>query len=442
MSDYMFMLENHLTPDQNRVLVEVESAAGAAGVNLFLSGGAVRDMIGGFPIRDLDFTVEGPALKIAKTIAQRANGEIIATDEHRKRVEMRFPGGVSAEVAMARHERFAKPGAKPQVTPATIHEDLRGRDFTVNSLALSLNRASRGLLLDPNNGLSDLEHRELRAVGNYTLYDDPVRLLRLMRFRVRLGFEIAERTRSQYENARAAEVEKYITPQAFYHELLNIAAEPNPGDILQALEQEKLLELIAPFLSGAKLNLAGFGKLLKARQLLPFGVDPHIDTAALFFYLLNEKLNPKERTELARALTMDKSDADRWQKLEGRAKRLEKDLKAAGLQKPSALYNVLTKAPGEQVLFLLIKSTERLVLDRIRNYYQKYLPTAQEITDRDVIAAGGQPGSPKFQKMKDQLIATRLDARPKKPPVPPVEETPAPPPAPARAGQPSARKHA
>jgi tRNA nucleotidyltransferase/poly(A) polymerase len=444
MSDYMFMLENHLTPEQNRVLVEVESAAAVAGVNLFLSGGAVRDMIGGFPIRDLDFTVEGPALKIAKTIAQRAGGEIVSTDEHRKRAELRFPGGVTAEIGMARLERFGKPGAKPQVTPATIHEDLRGRDFTVNSLALSLNRASRGLLLDPNNGLSDLERRELRASGNYTLYDDPIRLLRLIRFRVRLGFEIAERTRSQYENARAAEVEKTISPQAFNQELLNIAAEPNPGDILQALEQEKLLPLIAPFLAGAKLNLPGFAKLLKARQLLPFGVDVHIDSPALFFYLLNEKLTPKERTELARAIAMDKSVSDRWQKLEARAKKLEKELKASGLQKPSALYHLLVKAPGEQVLFLLVKSTERLVLDRIRNYYQKYLPAALEITDRDVVAAGGQPGTPKFQKLRDQLIAAKLDARPKKPPTPPVEEPPpAPAPAaPGRGGQPSARKHA
>jgi tRNA nucleotidyltransferase/poly(A) polymerase len=204
MSDYMFMLENHLAPDQNRVLGEVESAAAAAGVNLFLTGGAVRDMIGGFPIRDLDFTVEGPAVRIAKAIAQRMHAEVLSTDEHRKRVELRFPGGVSAEIAMARQERYGKPGAKPQVTPATIHEDLRGRDFTINSLALSLNRASRGLLLDPTNGLSDLERRELRAVGNYTFYDDPIRLLRLIRFRVRLGFEVAERTRSQYDNARAA----------------------------------------------------------------------------------------------------------------------------------------------------------------------------------------------------------------------------------------------
>jgi tRNA nucleotidyltransferase/poly(A) polymerase len=424
MSDYMFMLENHLNADQSRALVEVEAAAAQANVNLFLTGGAIRDMVGGYPIRDLDFTVEGPALKIAKSVATRAHAEIVSTDEHRKRAHLVFPGGVTAEIAMARQERFGKPGAKPHITPATIHEDLRGRDFTVNALALSLNKASRGLLLDPNNGLSDLERRELRTVGNYTLYDDPIRLLRLIRFRVRLGFQIAERTQMQYENVREADVVKTIPAAAYLDELHHIANEMNPGDVLQALDEAKLLEPIAPFLTGANLNLAGFAKLQKARQLLPFGIDVHVDNTALFFYLLMEKLTPKEKSALVHALGMGRSEADHWQKLELRAKKVEKEIGSAKLTKPSDVYDVLSKVPGEQVLFLLIKSAQRNVHDRIRNYYQKYLPLAQEVTDREVIAQGVQPGTPKFAKLKEAMIKTRLNARPKKPPVPAPEEAP------------------
>ncbi len=100
---------------------------------------------------------------------------------------------------MARQEKYSKPGAKPQVQPATIHEDLRGRDFTVNAIALSLGKASRGLLLDPTNGLGDLSRKELRAVTNYALYDDPSRILRLIRFRTRLGFH---RRRAHHESIR------------------------------------------------------------------------------------------------------------------------------------------------------------------------------------------------------------------------------------------------
>src|ERR1051326_1728969 len=136
MSDYMFMLESHLNADQNRVVAEVQTAASHLNMNLFLTGGAMRDMLGGFPVRDLDFTVEGNALKLAKAAEASKLAEILAVDELRKSAELRLAGGVTAELSIARTERFPKSGGRPQVTPATIHEDLRCRDFTVNAVAL------------------------------------------------------------------------------------------------------------------------------------------------------------------------------------------------------------------------------------------------------------------------------------------------------------------
>src|SRR5207244_6892657 len=124
MSDYIYMLESHLNPDQSRVVEEVQAAAGQAGVNVFLTGGAMRDMLAGFRIRDLDFVVEGKALKVARDLAA-GGAKIISEDEHRKSAELEFPGGVTAQVSMSRHEKFGRPGARTQVTPATIQEDLR-----------------------------------------------------------------------------------------------------------------------------------------------------------------------------------------------------------------------------------------------------------------------------------------------------------------------------
>src|ERR1041384_6579244 len=195
MSDYMYMLESHLSPDQNRVVEDVQTAAGQANVNLFLTGGAMRDMLAGFRIRDLDFVVEGNALKVAKAVAEATGAQTVVVDEHRKCAELLFPTGVTAQIAMSRQEKYGRAGSKPQVSPATIQDDLRGRDFTCNAIALSLSRASRGLLLDPMNGLAEIGRHELRAIGAYGFYDDPSRLLRLYRFRVRLGFTIEERTR-------------------------------------------------------------------------------------------------------------------------------------------------------------------------------------------------------------------------------------------------------
>jgi len=390
----------------------------------------MRDMLGGFPIQEIDFTLEGNPVKVAQAIAKKTGAKLAVSDENRKVAQLVFPSGVRATLAMARQEKFSKPGAKPVVRPATIHEDLRGRDFTINSIALSLNPASRGLLLDPNNGVGDLERKELRAVSNYTLYDDPIRLLRLLRFRVRLGFNIDERTKMQYDNAREAQLETRVGAPELQDELRHIASEPNCADIIRTLEEEKLIELFSPVLAGGKLNLNGLQKLQKAKQSIPFGTNLQMESLPLFLYALTEKLSVKDRGTLSKSLQLSRSEVDQWQKLEGKAKKLEKDLKSAKLQKPSHVYHLLSKAAGEQIVFLLAYSTERLVQDRIKNYLNKYLPSALEISERDVLATGARPGTPKFDKAREALIVTKLDSRPKK--VPPPEPAPVPAPAMAR----------
>ena len=82
MSDYLFMLENHLTADQSRVVNEVQAAAAEANVKAFLTGGALRDMICGFPIREIEFTVEGPAIKLARAVAQKTGAELLSEGEN------------------------------------------------------------------------------------------------------------------------------------------------------------------------------------------------------------------------------------------------------------------------------------------------------------------------------------------------------------------------
>ncbi len=386
----------------------------------------MRDMMGGFPIRDLDFTVEGQALKLAKTLEETARGRILSVDDLRKSAELLFPGNVTASLSMARQEKYAKPASKPQIQPATIHEDLRCRDFTVNAIALSLGKASRGLLLDPTNGLGDLAARELRAVSNHTLWDDPSRLLRIVRLRTRLGFSIDERTASQTRAVREAKLEAKIGLSALQRELRQVGQEFSPGEIIRALDEEKLLYLISPALSGAKLNLPNFQKWQKVRQSLPFGTVLAVNSEALFFSLLLEKLSPKERTHLIQTAALEKEEVEAATKLESKANKLQKELAATKITRPSVLYELLANVPGELLIFLLMRSSHRIVLDRVKNFLQKYLPMAQEVTDAAVLEQGVQPGTPKFAKTRRQMIAAKLNARPKKVV---VEEAPPPPPA-------------
>src|SRR6202011_3746582 len=146
-----------------------------------------------------------------------------------------------------------------------------------------------------------------------------------------------ERTMNQYQNVREAKLETKIPIAAIKHELLQIAADPLAGDTLKTLEDEKLIELISPTLSGAKLNLAGFQKLQKARQSLPFGVSIATDSAPLFLFSLPEKLTPKERAQLVKSVDLAKEEIDRAHKLDAVATKLGPDLAAAKISRPSAL---------------------------------------------------------------------------------------------------------
>src|SRR5579863_9936294 len=197
MADYIYTMEVRLTPDQLRGVTLVQDVARSAGMNIYLTGGAVRDIISGFSIRDLDFTVQGNPLKLQKDL-ERAGASITGTDDDSKTLLLVLPGNARAEISMARTERYEKTGKPPIVAPATIIEDLRRRDFTVNAMALSLNPGSRGLLMDPFNGAADIEAKLLRILHNYSFLEDPSRLIRATRFAARFHWPLEERTQARY----------------------------------------------------------------------------------------------------------------------------------------------------------------------------------------------------------------------------------------------------
>ena len=394
-------------------------------MNLFLTGGAMRDMLAGFRIRDLDFAVEGNAPKVVKTLCERAGAKVVSSDEARKSAELVFPSGATAQIGMSRQEKFARTGAKPQVTAATIQEDLRGRDFTCNAIALSLNRTSRGLLLDPMNGLADIERKELRAISTYGFYDDPSRLLRLVRFRVRLNFTVEERTAMQVSNAREAGEEKLIPARTLGEELKRIGAEDSPSEVLKGLEEAGLLALFSPELAGGKLNLPGIVKFEKNCRLLPDDTATRAARLGPFLYALTEKLTAREKQALIKATEMRKAELDPWQKLEARAKKLESALRAARIRKASQVYAIMSAAAPDEILFQLYHSQLKPVQERMRNYYLKSLPLLQEITPEEWATVEAKPGTPKYKKAREEFIAYRLDRKVKKPPEPEV-----PPPAP------------
>ena len=237
MADYIYTMEIRLTPDQQRGVTLVQDIARAAGMNVYLTGGAVRDIISGFAIRDLDFTVQGNPLKLQKEL-ERAGATMSGADDDLKTLYLVLPGNVRAEISSARTERYEKTGKPPVISPATIIEDLRRRDFTVNAMALSLNPGSRGLLMDPFNGAADIETKTLRILHNYAFVEDPSRLIRALRFATRFQWPLEERTQARFESAKENKYIEYITSKAIGREIEQLAYEDDPLNIIRALEKE------------------------------------------------------------------------------------------------------------------------------------------------------------------------------------------------------------
>ncbi len=414
MSDYMYLLDSHLSREQNQLLTEIQNAANEAGLALYLTGGAMRDMLGGFPIRDLDFTFEGqPPSKLLKLLEKPLPELTVEEDPLRKCAEVRLPSGASASLRMARTEKVAKPGAPPKVTPAHLLEDLAQRDFTINAIALSLAKASRGLIRDPMNGVSDLQNREIRAGYSQTFFDQPIRLLRAIRLRHRLGFQLEERTQRYFNTGVEEGWIQVVTPAEWGHELRLIAEENEPSAIIEELDTLKLLPV-----PGNTLNLEALSKFAKLRRTIP-GRAPHWP---LFVHVLLEGTKPKDRTAFLTAFDLDVKELEPAKKIKVKVAQLEETLKAPGLRRPSQIYNAIHAVPSIELLGLLYESEQRIVQDRIANYLEKFLPMASEITDAQVEATGVKPGTPQFAKAKAAMITAHLNA----PPPPPPEENPGP----------------
>src|SRR2546423_6923254 len=242
MADYIYTMEIRLTPDQLKGVGLIQDVARAAGMNLYLTGGAIRDIISGFTIRDLDFTVQGNPLKLQKDF-EKAGARITAVEEDIRTIFLALPGNARAEVSMARTEIYEKTGKPPIVSAATIHEDLRRRDFTVNAMALSLNEGSRGLLLDPFNGVADIEAKLIRILHNYSFLEDPSRLIRATRFMARHDWTMEERTQARYDAAKENGYIEHINKKLIGHEIEQIAHETDPIKVMRALEREGWLKV-------------------------------------------------------------------------------------------------------------------------------------------------------------------------------------------------------
>ncbi len=420
MSDYNFLMESRLSPEQYAVLGLLSRLASNQGLNLYLVGGAVRDLTCGQQVvRDLNFAVEGLPQKILRQIptagppkgAHGSTGEVPLAidrqdfDAHLNAAEIHFSNGVRAELAMCREESYPRPGQRPEVRPAMVFEDLKRRDFALNAMAVSLHPNSRGLLLDPTNGAGDIERREIRALHSRSFMDNPSRIYRLLRLEIRLDFKPEERTERWFNNALAEGAWERLNPDQQARELGAILREDHPGRVLKVLAERKLLAGLDKKLATARLPYDRFSRIHSMLQGVP-GADPFL----LNFHCLVDNLGSEHTLRLAKKIIGDAKSIKLVLSFDRDARKLERVLSSAKAALPSQVYTVLSTQPQPLLLFLLANSSRAKVQNRIKSYLFKF-PQIRASLPRSELQSLGVKAGPEFDQILEQIFARQLDGK-------------------------------
>src|SRR5579862_4242204 len=363
MPDYMYQLESRLSPEQRAAMLRVQELARAQDSNVYLTGGAVRDLISGMPIRDLDFTVEGNPQRMVREL-EKGGAKVVSEDEKTRHYELIFAGDVEGSISAARDEVYERPGAKPEVRWSTVMEDLRRRDFSVNAIAISLNPASRGLLLDPTNGLSDLDKHELRGLSIHSFTNQPVRLLRVLRYAARMGFKLEQRTQEWFELAIERDLHHTISPEDAGGELHALAREENPTATLEAWEEHDLMEVVHPVLAKKKPDYEAIKRLSKVKDdLLMAGFRPRLATPMLLAIL--GRLKEREQSSLLGKLGFRAAEIELLDGFAEAAEAVGKELSGKKLNASIDAFKFLEKVQVEKLAYLLAESRNSAALSKI-----------------------------------------------------------------------------
>ena len=365
----------------------LDRLAGMTGV--YLVGGAVRDLLLGGRPPDLDLVVEGDTAPVAA----RLDGEVVVHD--RFGTATATAGGFSYDLARARSETYPRPGALPHVTPSGLQEDLRRRDFTVNAIALALAGPTAGELTTFPGALEDLEQRKLRVLHDRSFVEDPTRLLRLARYRGRLGFGIDRHTRELAQRAIDAGALATVSGPRVGNELRLLAREPDPLRGLQAMRELGLDRSLHSRFGSDDDELAR-----RAFALLPD--DARRDRLALA--AASRHVPSQELRRLLDRLGFEAPDRDAIAATAHRAPAVAEALGAA--RTPSEIARAVSGVPSEAVALAGALGPDRAA----REWLERLRTVGLEIDGTDLIAAG-VPQGPAVGRGLRAALAAKLDGR-------------------------------
>jgi tRNA nucleotidyltransferase (CCA-adding enzyme) len=402
------MLKERLPRRIIRLFKGFGSVADMLGYNAYLVGGFVRDLFLKQENLDVDVVIEGEGIKFAHEFAEHHE---VRVRSHRKfgTAVLIFPDGFKVDVATARMEYYESPAAPPTVEMSSLRMDLFRRDFTINTLAVKLNKREYGSLVDYFGGQRDLKEKVIRVLHNLSFVEDPTRVLRAIRFEQRFGFHIDKLTLALMKNAVKIDCFKALSGRRLFLELKLLLKEQEPLQAIRRMNEFHLLQVISPeieFTKGLKTLLQDIEGVLSWYNLLY--LEDIYEPWKVYWHGLTSALETKALRRLAEGMQMVDQESRRmiWEREElggllEKLYRLKSDDKYG-------LYTLLSHYDTEILLYMMAKVNNEKIKRMISNYFTKLKSTKVLLRGKDLKGMGVKPG-PIYKEIFDSLLRARLN---------------------------------
>jgi len=408
------LLYRSLPREAREVLQRASSLAEKYGYRVYLVGGVVRDMLLGVKNLDLDLVVEGRGIEFARRLGKEL-GARVRTHGKFGTANLILPDGRHVDVATARTEYYPFPAALPQVEEASIRQDLFRRDFSINSMAVSLHPESHGELLDFFGGRRDLQRGQIRVLHNLSFVEDPTRIFRAVRLESRYGFRMEPQTEALARRAVDMEFVGELSGSRVRDELYAIMEDRDP---LQAVKRLQDLGALARIHGRLRCDQAMERRFRRLERHLPAflklvedddagGVEAGFQRRLPFLAALLEGLDPAEaqawaeRMRMKRKETLVVLECLGWR---GRKRAIEE-----GGQDLSACYRETGSLSKEGASYLYCQGGSR-IRALMGLYYTKLRSNPMLVTGRDLERLGVRP-SPAFSAILGEVRLAALEGR-------------------------------
>ena len=380
------------------------------GFNMFVVGGFVRDLLLHRQNEDIDIVVEGDGIEFARVYAKKQGCRI---NTHRKfgTAVIIFPDNFKIDVASARLEYYQTPAALPIVEKSSIKLDLARRDFTINTLAISLNPDNFGTMIDYFGANRDLKDKTIRIIHNLSFVEDPTRIFRAIKFSNRFGFKIGKVTSNLIHNAIKIDCFKNLSGLRVLSELKQIFEEENPIPAIRTMEVyglEKVIHKELIFIPNTYHLLESVNKTLSWHDLLY--VDEEYPRWAVYFMAILNRCSYKVCEEICNRLKVPVKE--RGILLEKRYK-AEKQLhliETASNYTKEDLYWILINLKTEFILYMMALAKTDDTRKAISNFYTHQRSIKPYIQGRDLLKIG-IPSGTVFSTIFKQILTAKLEGQ-------------------------------